>query len=77
MFPALLLVATLIVVGLLIVVLFRMGARMDGLRAELERMRVVHRDMSSDVRARLDEGARTWESVEAEVRPPLLIITLL
>ena len=71
MFPARLRAATLIVVGLLIVVLFRMGGRFDALRAELERMRVVQRDMSSDVRARLDEGARTWESVEAEVRPRL------
>ena len=71
MLPALLLVATLVVVGLLVIVLFRMGARLDALRSELERLRVVQRDMSSDVRARLDEGARTWESVEAEVRPRL------
>lgn len=71
MLPALLLIATLVVVGLLVVVLFRMGGRFDGLRDELERLRVVQRDMSSDVRARLDEGARSWESVEAEVRPRL------
>ncbi len=71
MLPALLLVATLVVVGLLVMVLFRMGARVDALRSELERLRVVHRDMSSDVRTRLNEGARTWESVDAEIRPRL------
>ena len=71
MLPALLLAATLVVVGLLIAVLVRLGARFEGLKAELERLRVVQRDMSSDVRARLDEGARTWESVEAEMRPRL------
>lgn len=71
MLPALLVVATLVVVGLLLVVIFRLGGRLDGLRADIERLRVVQRDMSSDVRARLDEGARSWESVESEVRPRL------
>jgi chromosome segregation ATPase len=71
MLPVLLLIATLVVVGLLVAVLLRMGARFDAMRAEVERLRVVQRDMSSDVRARLEEGARSWESVDSEVRPRL------
>jgi len=71
MLPALLVAATLVVVGLLIAILVRLGARYEAMKAELDRLRVVQRDMATDVRARLDEGVRTWESVEAEMRPRL------
>ncbi len=68
---ALLLVGTLTVVVLLLVVIFRLGTRLDGVRAEVERLRVVHRDMSSDVRTRLEEGARSWASLDTDLRPRL------
>jgi chromosome segregation ATPase len=67
----LMLVASLVAIGLLLTVMIRMGRRFDELTAEQERMKVVQRDMTSDVRTRLDEGAKTWASVEGEIRPKL------
>ena len=71
MVPVLLTLATLVAVGLMVVVLLRMGKRYDDLRAEFDRLKVVQRDMSTDVRTRLDEGSKTWEAVEEEVKPRL------
>ena len=71
MLPILLTLATLIAVGLMVAVLLRMGKRYDTLQAEFDRLKVVQRDMSTDVRARLDEGTKTWEAVEEEVKPRL------
>jgi len=71
MMPALLLVGTLVVVALFVLLAFRLGSRLGGVSAEIDRLRVVQRDMSSDVRARLDEGARSWASVERDLRPRL------
>ena len=69
MLPVLLTLATLVAVGLMVAVLVRMGKRYDALQAEFDRLKVVQRDMSTDVRSRLDEGTRTWEAVESELRP--------
>lgn len=69
--PALLLAAGLLALVLLLVLYWRTAQQIALLKAESERLRVVQRDMSADVRARLDEGARTWESVEHEMRPRL------
>ncbi len=71
MLPALMLVATLVAIGLMIAVVYRMGIRLQTLQDDFDRLKVVQRDMSTDVRARLDEGSKTWESVETEVRPKL------
>ena len=71
MLPTLLVLGTLSALGLMLAVLLRTQKRYDAVRTELERMKVVQRDMSTDVRARLEESARTWESVESEVRPRL------
>lgn len=71
MVPVLLTLATLIAVGLMVVVLLRMGKRYETLQAEFDRLKIIQRDMSTDVRTRLDEGTKTWEAVEAEVKPRL------
>ncbi|MDF1700306.1 MAG: hypothetical protein P1V36_04030 [Planctomycetota bacterium] len=71
MLPVFLTLATLVAVGLMVAVLLRMGRRHDDLQAEFERLKVVQRDMSTDVRTRLDEGSKTWEAVESEVKPKL------
>ena len=71
MLPVLLTLATLVAVGLMVMVLVRMGKRYDDLQAEFDRLKVVQRDMSTDVRTRLDEGTKTWEAVESEVKPRL------
>lgn len=71
MLPILLTIATLVAVGLMLVVLVRMGKRYDALQADFDRLKVVQRDMSTDVRTRLDEGTKTWEAVESEVKPRL------
>ena len=71
MLPVLLALATLVAVGLMVVVLLRMGKRYDDLQAEFDRLKVVQRDMSTDVRTRLEEGSKTWEAVESEMKPRL------
>ncbi len=71
MLVPLMLLAALVAIGLLLTVMIRMARRFEDLTAEQERMKVVQRDMGSDVRTRLDEGAKTWESVEGEIRPKL------
>jgi chromosome segregation ATPase len=54
---------------LLLVLFWRLAQRIAAQQEAVERLQVVQRDMNNDVRARLDEGARTWESVEHEMRP--------
>ena len=65
------LIAGGLALALLVLIYWRTAQRYQGLQDEVERLRVVQRDMSSDVRARLEEGAKTWEHVEREMRPRL------
>lgn len=55
--------------ALLLVLYWRTSQRILEMRDTVERLKVMTRDMSADVRARLDEGSRTWENVEHEMRP--------
>ena len=71
MLPTILLIAGLFALALLVVLYWRTAQQIARLKAEAERLRVVQRDLTTDVRSRLEEGARTWESVEHEVRPRL------
>ncbi len=69
MMSALLLGAGLVALALLLVLYWRTSQRIVEMRDTIERLKVMTRDMSADVRARLDEGSRNWENVEHEIRP--------
>jgi DNA repair exonuclease SbcCD ATPase subunit len=71
MLPALLLLGTLIALGLMLALLARQQKRHADLQAQVARLEVVQRDMGRDVRARLEDGARTWASIETDVQPRL------
>jgi DNA repair exonuclease SbcCD ATPase subunit len=71
MWPTLLLVAGLLAVLLLVVLYARGAQRLTVLRAQVERMQVVQRDMTADVRARLEQGATAWTTVDRDLKPRL------
>lgn len=57
--------------ALLVLIYWRTAQRYEGLRDEVDRLQVVQRDMSSDVRTRLEEGEKVLDHVEHEIRPRL------
>lgn len=69
MMPAILLGAGLVALALLLALYWRTSQRIAEMNETMERLKVMQRDMTADVRARLDEGARAWENVEHEMRP--------
>ena len=56
---------------LLVIIYWRTAQRYEALKADVDRMQVVQRDMTTDVRSRLEEGARGWDRVESELTPRL------
>jgi len=57
--------------ALLVVIYWRAARRTEALQGDLKRLQVLQRDMSSDVRSRLEEGARSWNAVERDLLPRL------
>ena len=47
-----------IALALLVVIYWRTAKRYESLQAEVERLRTVQKDMTSDVRARIEEGQK-------------------
>lgn len=55
--------------GLGVTLFLRLLARVEGLKAEVERLQKLHKDTAADVRARLEANAQEVHAVQAEVEP--------
>jgi chromosome segregation ATPase len=64
-----LIIGGLVALVLLVMLFWRAAGQIAELNGTISRLEVVQRDMTSDVRRRLQEGAETWESVESDIRP--------
>lgn len=59
--------------GLGVALFFRLLQKIEGLQAEVDRLRKMQKDGAADIRARLDASAQEMNAVKAEVEPLALV----